>query len=188
MFDWKIIAAVFIALIIVSYVVIGVPGIRDFFGGIASSMGNALESSPFGGLFSSSGVKKTQVELTLYPDSFSFKPELPVNISLGDGTVLQDFRGEISLNLESETISLKQEGTNLVINPKLDLIQVEGLKLSRLDLKEINAQVKSGDIDTKVENGTLEVLDFLGSGSISRDGIVLSGNITKIRGNGWDIG
>jgi len=186
MFDWKIIAAVFIALLVVSYVIIGVPGIRDFFGGIASGVGKALESSPFGGLFSSGGTKKTPVEVTLYPDTFSLKPELPVNIIMVD-TELQDFRGEISVNLADDTISMKQEGSSLVITPRLNLVRIEGLKLSRLDLKEIRANVKSGDIDTNVENGTLEILDFLGEGKITGEYVMLSGNVTRIRGNGWEI-
>jgi len=186
MFDWKIIAAVFIALIVVSYIVIGVPGIRDFFGGIASTVGDALESSPFGGLFSSSGVKKTPVELTLRPESFSLKPELPVNVSLGDGTVLNDFKGE--LVLVNGTMQLKQEGSSLVISPKLNLIEIEGVKLSRLELEGMEVEVKSEEIDTKVDGGSLEVLDFIGSGRISKEGIVLSGNVTRIRGNGWEIG
>ncbi len=187
MFDWKIIAAVFIALLVVSYVIIGVPGIRDFFGGIASGVGKALESSPFGGLFSSGGVKKIYAEITLYPDTFSLKPELPVNITLGD-TVLQDFRGEISMDLANDTISMKQEGSSLVISPRLDLVVIEGLKISRLDLENMKANVKSGDIDTDVENGTLEILDFLGEGKITEEYIMLSGNVTKVKGNGWEIG
>lgn len=187
MFDWKIIAAVFIALIIVSYVVIGVPGIREFFGGLASRVGSALEGSPFGGLFSSSGIKKTPAEITIYPDSFSLKPELPVNISAGD-TGLQDFRGEISVDLVNGTISMRHEGSSLVITPRLDTILIEGLKISKLNLEGIRANVRSGDVDTMVENGTLEVLDFLGEGRVTRDSIVLSGNVTKVRGKGWEIG
>lgn len=186
-FDWKIIAAVFIALIIVSYVVIGVPGIGDFFGGIASKVGEALEGSPFGGIFSSSGIKKTPAEITLYPDSFSLKPELPVNISSGD-TGLQDFRGEISIDLANGTISMRQEGSSLVISPRLELLTIEGLKISRMDLEGIKANVRSGDVDTLVENGSLEILDFLGEGRITREYIMFSGNVTKVRGRGWEIG
>lgn len=185
MFDWKIIAAVFIALLVVSYVIIGVPGIREAFGNLASGIGGLLKNSPFGGLFSS-GIKKIPAEITIYPDALSIKPELPVNITMGD-TVLQDFRGEISLDLANDTISMRQEGSSLVISPKLKLVVIEGLKISRLDLKEIRANVKSGDIDTNVENGTLEILDFLGECRITRDDIKLSGNATSIRGNGWEI-
>ncbi|GAF85839.1 unnamed protein product [marine sediment metagenome] len=186
MFDWKIIAAVFIALIVVSYVVIGVPGIREFFGSAASGIGRLLESSPFGGLFSSGSIKKTPAEITLFPDSFSLKPELPVNISAGD-TLLQDFRGEIAVNLENDTISMKQEGSSLVISPRLELVVIKGLKISRLELEGMRANVKSGDVNTSIENGTLEILDFLGEGRITSDYIKLSGNVTRIRGDGWEI-
>ncbi len=186
MFDWKIIAAVFIALIVVSYVIIGVPGIRESFENTASGIGRLLEGSPFGGLFSSGGVKKTPAEITLYPDALSLKPELPVNISLVD-TVLQDFRGEISVNLEKGTIGMRHEGSSLLISPKLNLVVIEGLRVSRLGLEGIRANVKSGDIDTSIENGSLEILDFLGQGRITKDYIALSGNVTRIRGDGWEI-
>lgn len=186
MFDWKIIAAVFIALVAVSYVVIGVPGIGEFFGDLASKAGKALEGSPFGGLFSS-GAGKAYVEVTLYPDSLSLKPELPVNISAGN-MELRDFRGEISVDLENGTISMKQEGSSLVITPRLELVAIEGLKISRLSLEGIKASVKSGDTNTMIENGTLEILDFLGRGSVSREYVGLSGNATKVRGDGWEIG
>lgn len=187
MFDWKIIAAVFIALIIVSYVVVGVPGIREFFGSVAEGVGKALEGSPFGGLFSSPGIRKTTVEITLYPDSISLKPELPVNITAGD-TWFQGFRGEISVDFANSTISMRPEGSSLVISPGLGLVVVEGLKMGRINLEGITANVKSGDTNTAVENGTLEILDFLGEGRITRGDMVLSGNVTKVRGGEWEIG
>ena len=47
--------------------------------------------------------------------------------------------------------------------------------------------MKSGDIDTNVEKGTLEILDFLGDGKITEEYVMLSGNVTRIRGDGWEI-
>jgi hypothetical protein len=187
MFDWKIIAAVFIALLVVSYIVIGVPGISEFFGNIASGAGNLLEGSPFGGIFSSGAAGGRLVEVTLYPDGFTLEPELPVNVSFGDGTLIEGFKGGIMVDLNNGTISMSQEGSSLVISPKLNMVWIYGLKISRIGLDNITASVKSGDAETSIEDGALEITGFLGEARITRNDIKLIGNVTLVKGDGWEI-
>jgi hypothetical protein len=68
MLDWKVLASAFIALLIVSFILLGSFGSSGFFPNIISGIGDLFGSSPFGDIVPSSATGK-RVTITLYPSN-----------------------------------------------------------------------------------------------------------------------
>ncbi len=181
MFDWKILAASFSALLVVSSVLVGGFGFTDILDKLSDWMGD----SPLGGLVVAPVRATKPVTVILFPEYL----ELPLNdvsFSAGD-TCFDDFTGMLHANLSSGTLSFSPGDTRLRVTVPLSDLTIDDVKIGRLSLNDIRFHVISHALDTSGENASLDVYDFSGKLGISQKFIRLDGNVTSVRGNGKDI-
>lgn len=186
MLEWKILAAAFSALLVISIVLVGNTGVKDLFGGIVGKLTDWLGGSSVslpGGL----GKSGTNiVYITLYPNNFTLSPGYKLNLSLGE-SYFENFNGEISTDFQAGKISLNDKSGFSVSSP-IQPLTIQDLKLSRLQLKEMKFTLVSSQSNITNENGSLDMQGFSGAFSITPSSITLSGNVTKITGDGWSVG
>lgn len=163
-------------VLIVVLIVVGLLSGNIGFNGFLSKVGGWMEGSPFGGFLSTTEESKN-LDMTLYSD-ISLKPDLPVNIS-SDSMSMDDFDGEINIDLEGKSVSLSEANSKLKMNIELGKLDIRGLKLSKLVLKNRKLDLKNGDWDIKTDNGTVEIYNFVGSVVVDEN-INFKGNATKI--------
>jgi len=180
MFDWKILAASFAALLIVSSVLVGGLGFTD----IVDSVRDWLGGSPFGGFvdFPEAGSKAASV--TIYSTPLTLDLDSPINASMGDAS-LTGFSGILISDLNKSTLSFKNDDFTLTFptsNTTLDKIMIGKLVLTNADFSVIN-----DDLETSADNGTLDLSDFSGKITFMDDMTIMSGNFTTINGNGKQI-
>jgi len=180
MFDWKILAASFAALLIVSSVLVGGLGFTD----IVDSVREWLGGSPFGGFvdFPEAGSKAAAV--TIYSSPLTLDLNKPINATIGDVSIT-GFSGTLISNLDDSTLLFKSDTFTLtfpVSNTTLDNIMIGKMFLESADFSIMN-----GDLETSAENGTLEISDFSGRIIFTETAITLSGNFTSISGNNKQI-
>jgi hypothetical protein len=184
MLEWKILAAAFSALLVVSMVLVGNSGIKDMFGGIVGKITDWLGGNPI----SLPGGKpgSNPVTITLYPKNFTLKPEAKLNFSLGESS-FENFNGEVSVDFSTGKISLQEKGSSFSVSSTIQPFAIQDLKISRLQLKEMKFTVMSQSNITS-ENGTLDIQNFQGVFSIGNSTVSFQGNVTKITGEGWSVG
>jgi hypothetical protein len=185
MLEWKILAAAFSALLVISIVLVGNTGVKDMFGGIIGKITDWLGGSSIslpGGLGSG---KANAVLVTLYPKNFTLSPGYKLNITLGQ-SYLESFNGDIVFDFESGRISLKDK-SGLSLSSPIQSFTIQNLSLSRLQIKDMKFTVKAQS-DISNENGTMDIQGFFGTFSVQDSSIAIQGNVTKITGDGWTVG
>jgi hypothetical protein len=186
MLEWKILAAAFSALLVISILLVGNTGVKDLFGGIVGKITDWLGGSSIslpGGL-GKSGLNL--VSVTIYPRNFTLSPGYKLNLTLGESS-FENFNGELSADFEAGNLSLKDKSGFSVSSP-IQPLAIPDMKISRLTLKEMKFSVQSVQSNITNENGSLDIQGFSGVFLISASSITLSGNVTKITGDGWNIG
>jgi hypothetical protein len=185
MLEWKILAAAFSALLVISIVLVGNTGVKDMFGGIIGKitdwMGGTQISLP-GGLGSG---KANAVSVTLYPKNFILTPGYKLNLTLGQ-SYLESFNGDIIFDFDSGQISLRDK-SGLSLSSPMQSFAIQNLSLSRLQIKGMKFAVHA-QTDISSENGTMDIRGFFGTFSVQDSSIALQGNVTKITGDGWSVG
>ena len=181
MLDWKILAASFAALLVVSSVLVGGFGFTD----ILDKLNEWLGGSPFGGFVAAPLRATKPVTVIFFPDYF----ELPVDgVSFRAGDAdFEDFTGTLEANLSSKTISFFPGDTGFRVTLPLSDLAIDDVKIGRLSLEDMDFHVISHALDTSGENASLEVYDFSGKLSINQELVRLDGNVTAVKGNGKDI-
>ena len=184
MLEWKILAAAFSALLVISMVLVGNMGLKDSFGGIVERLTDWLGGStvpiPVG-----SGKSTNTVSIALYPKAFTLTPESKLNLTLGDSS-FENFNGFVTFDFQSGKISLQEKSGFSVSSPLKDFT-IPDLKLSRLQISGMKFTVHT-QTDITSENGTMDIQGFSGTLSLGNSSIILSGNVTKITGEGWTVG
>lgn len=185
MFDWKVIVAGLVAVLLVSSVLVGDFGIKDIFSGTVNKISEWLGSSPFGGLFPSPETSHKEVVISLYPESFILVPETTVDISL-DSINFTNFKGKITTHFQNNTICF-EESAGLNINMPIQRTKIKNVKIRSIKLENIRYRVVSGESDITNENGTIEITSF--SGTVVIEGIFIEfiGNISLVKGSDWSI-
>jgi hypothetical protein len=181
MFDWKILAASFAALLVVSSVLVGGFGFTD----ILDKLNDWLGESPFGGFVAAPVRAVKPVTVILFPEHF----ELPlegVSFSSGDAS-FEGFSGILTANLSSGTVSLTPGDNQFRVTLPLSELAIDDVRIGKLSLEDTDFHVISHALDTSGENVSLEVYDFSGRLSITQELVRLDGNVTSVRGNGKDI-
>jgi len=138
-----------------------------------------FESSPLGGLFSMPVKRMTEIDITFYPGSFDLIPESAVNLT-SNSTWVSNFKGEISVDLDGDSMLLKEGNSQLVIEERLGVVEISALSLGSLELNSMKLSMVSGNWTETTDSGSLKVYDFLGKGIITSDSIELIGNVSKI--------
>ena len=181
MLDWKILAASFAALLVVSSVLVGGFG----FGDILEKLREWLGESPLGGFVSTPSKTPVQVAVIIFPRSFEFSLQ-DSSFTSGD-TDFQGFTGTIQANLTSDLLTFSPSDTALSITMPLSNTSIGGVSIGKLSLDGVDFSVISNALDTSGENASLEVYDFSGRLTVNRELVRLDGNVTSVKGNGKEI-
>ena len=179
MLDWKILAASFAALLVVSSVLVGGFGFTDLLNDLKEWIGE----TPFEGFISlpiDSGSKEAAV--TLYPDSFSL--DVTGSDFTANGAEFSGFTGTVAANLENGTVELSQSGSDFAVRMDLTRLVIGSVVIDQLTLEDMSFSVESNSLDTSGDNATLEILGFSGTVTLTRASVELSGNFSSVKGNG----
>ncbi|MBN2042827.1 MAG: hypothetical protein JW754_03395 [Candidatus Aenigmarchaeota archaeon] len=172
----NVMIAVFISLLFVSLMTVNVSA-----EGLLSDLFNKIkewfESSPFGGLFSQPVKSMEMIDLTFYPEFFSGNAEDPVNIT-SETTKIYNFRG--GMEIGNNGLTLKESGTGLSVEHTGDSFDINGLRISSLELSGMKLSMVSGNWNETSENGTVRISDFLGNFFYRNGSVELVGNVSKI--------
>jgi hypothetical protein len=177
MLDWKILAASFAALLVLSSVLLGGFGIGDFLAGAAEKVRELLGGAPFSGLFTGRGSPEQQITLALFPENFTLVPDSAVAIIIGD-MQLNDFAGEIGIHFDSNELILDEKESSLSIS--LPITETEIKQVSLASLKVENAVFDVAPT-ISTENGTIEVTRFSGTVTITEKSVEFLGNVSSIK-------
>jgi hypothetical protein len=186
MLEWKILAAAFAALLVISIVLVGNTGLKDIFGDIVGRITDWMGNKPFT-LPGENTAGDHGVSVTFYPDNFTLTPEARINFTLSENE-FENFNGEISVDFANNRITLKEKGSSFSVSSPVQPLTIQELKISSLALEGMRFTVKSAQSDITNDNGTIEIKGFLGTFSVGNSSISLEGNVTKITGDGWSIG
>lgn len=181
MLDWKILAASFVALIFISSFLVGNFGIKELVGKIIDKVDDWLSGSPFEGFFKAPSKEDTQterIELVIYPENFSIKPDSVVDIKIGD-IQLNKFSGEINADFRKNKISLNQKDSEFKIEMPVQRTLISNLELKTLS---VNGKIymKTGKWEFNTENGSVQLFGFSGNMEINIDSIGFTGNATRV--------
>ena len=187
MLEWKILAAAFSALLVISMVLVGNSGVKDSFGGIIGKLTDWLGGTPIslpGGIGKPSS---SMVSITLYPSNFTLNPDTKLNLTLGD-SYFENFNGQVSFDFQANKIYLKEKGSSFTVSSPIQDFVMQDFRISRLQLTGMKFTVQSVQSNITNENGNLDIQGFQGVFSAGNSSITLSGNVTKITGEGWNVG
>jgi hypothetical protein len=187
MLEWKILAAAFSALIVISIVLVGNSDINDRFGGIVGKLTDWLGGTPVnlpGGILKSS---TNTVSITLYPENFTLSPDSKLNLTLGD-SYFENFNGQVSFDFQAGKVYLKEKSSTFTVSSPIQSFSMQDFRISRLTLTGIKFTLKSAQSNIANDNGNLDIQGFQGAFSVTNSSITLAGNVTKITGDGWSVG
>ena len=186
MIDWRILAASFTAIILVSSVALGGFG-TGFFSDILDNIGDWLGTSPFSGFFITPTAKTHAVELTLYPETIELSPDSKINLST-EKSKLMNFKGKMTIDFNSQIIRLEESGTSLIFEIPIEEVEVTNVKLSSLSVDNVSLRVSP---DIVSEKGSAQMQNFYGSVLINLDSLSFKGNVSKITAkigeNTWEL-
>jgi hypothetical protein len=174
MIDWKVLASAFIALLIVSFILLEGFGATSIFSGTINSLGEWFGSSPFGGIVPDAGGKR--VTIRLYPTNITLEPDGEVDISTKTST-FTGFRGSININLEDRIMTLSEEGSKFKAMIPSNNVTISGFRLAKLSLEETKFDIEP---DITADNGTIEIKDFFGTCTTRADVLELQGNVSAL--------
>ena len=176
MIDWKILASAFIALLVVSFILLGGFGLGGLFSGGINAIGEWFGSSPFGGFLSSQETDTKSVTVRLFPSNITLKPDDEVVIEAGTMN-LTGFRGHMQMDFEGNAAVLAEDNTKLKVTIPLEGVKISGLRLAKLSLSGMKFTVEP---NVTTSNGTIRITGFSGSASTTADALELRGNISKL--------
>lgn len=185
LFEWKILAAIFAVLIVLSSAIMTNTGVKDFFSNGTGSLGDWFKS-PFGSIFSTPSKTVNPVSIRLISDSITLSMENPVNISAGT-TSIQNFKGSILLDFGSNSSVFLPAGSELRLETSLADIEVADARISKMILEGVGFVVTSENTNITAENDKIEIYDFSGTIRVT-DSVLLSGNVSKVKDEQWSIG
>jgi len=176
MIDWKILASAFIALLVVSFILMEGFGTTSFFSGTLGSIGEWFGSSPFGDLVPVADARGKHVNIMLYTDNLTL--ESSGEIGIETGTVnMTGFSGSIHVDFERGNLVLAESETKLKVTVPIKNIRMSGFTLDKLSLENSRFAIEP---DISTENGTIEIKDFFGSVTAKENGLELDGNVTRL--------
>jgi hypothetical protein len=181
MFDWKIMAASFAALLVVSSVLVSGFG----FGGIIDTLKDFLGDIPFEGLVTSPVRATSQANVTFHPSSFSLGLD-SASFSVGQAS-FTGFSGTISADLSTDNLSIVQKDSDFSVSLPLTEVKIGQAAIGSIHADDTSFTVDSDSLETSGQNASLDVLDFSGSVRITASLVELSGNVSSVKGNGKAI-
>jgi hypothetical protein len=186
LFEWKILAAIFAVLIVASSALVSNTGLKDMFLNSTGSLGDWMHGSPFSSLFATPEKITSGVVIVLDAEELELGFGDPVNITAGESSVL-NFRGVLELNLQENKTKLVPEDSELVLDLRLEEMQISDVKISSLVLENIDFVVRSEKTNITATDDRIEIHDFCGDVKVT-DVVELSGNVSKVKDEKWSIG
>lgn len=183
--EWKILAAIFAVLIVVSSALVGSTGIRDMFMNSTGNLGDWLSESPLGSFFSTPQKVETRVMIKLIADNLTLDLEAPVNISAGKSGIY-NFKGSARFDFMANSSEFVPTGSDIRLNTELGSTDIVGVKISRLILKDVGFVVTSEKTNITATGDDIEIYDFSGDIHVT-DHVLLDGNVSKVKDNQWSI-
>ena len=175
MFSLKVVAAVIVIVIIIALVLINFEGIANRVKGVlggqkADTVGGPGVPGKFSGL----------LDLAVYPEGvFVIKPDSPIDITI-ESTSISDFLGEIRVDYLNKTVKFVDSRTPLKVDYQLSKVDLgSNLKLTKLSLVNTKLNITKDGWSKLLQNGTVEVEGFVGSGVINTDSFQIVGNVSK---------
>jgi hypothetical protein len=151
---------------------------QGFLSDIFEKIKQWFESSPFGNIFAQPVKRMEEIDLTFYPENFSLSLNTFVNIT-SNSTKISNFKGDLLVS--NGYLELKEFGSSLTLEQRIDdLLEIHGLGITNLELKNMKLHMISGNWNETSENGSVKIFDFLGKGIIRKDMVELIGNVSKV--------
>jgi hypothetical protein len=183
--EWKILAAIFAVLIVVSSALVGSPGIRDFFMNSTGNLGDWMAESPLGSFFSTPQKGTTRVLIKLIADNMTLALETPVNISAGKSSI-SNFRGEARFDFKGNSSEFIPRGSDIRLSTELVPTAIRDVKISKLILNDVGFVVTSEKTNITGSGDDIEIYDFSGDIQVT-DHVLLDGNVSKVNDEQWSI-
>ena len=124
---------------------------QDFFSQIMENIRQWFESSPFGNIFSSPLKSTERLSLAFYIDDFSLEIPKPVNITTNTSRI-KEFTGTLEVS-KKENVAYFNEESGLVIEQKIDYIEIENLVIPSYQLTDKKLEIMSGNWNENTDNG-----------------------------------
>jgi hypothetical protein len=138
-----------------------------------------FDSSPLGNLFTAPVKRNEFIRLAFYPETFDFSTADLINITTATGEI-SNFKGTASVDMKNKALYFKESGSSLVIKETIGIINVDNLKISSLELKDMKLSLVSGNWNETTESGSISISDFLGKATIKDDYIEIEGNVSRL--------
>jgi hypothetical protein len=186
--EWKILAAIFAVLIVVSSALVSNTGIKDFFMNTTTGFGDFTQGSPFdwfSSFFSTpvKGVNAVAIKLTV--PNMTLPIEAPANITAG-GSILLNFKGTVDLNFIENSSTFQQAGSDFRFEMEMSEIRISGVSIQKMILQRVDFVVTSESTNITGTDDKIEIYDFSGDITIT-DHILLTGNVSKVNDGQWSI-
>ncbi len=189
MLEWKILAAIFAVLIVVSSALVSNTGIKDFFMNTTGDFEDSTSGSPLDWLtsFFSTPEKVTNpVTIKLMTGNMSLDIATPVNITAGTAGIA-NFKGSVKLDFKKNSSVFMPAGSDIRLDMGLDGTEIRDVQISQLILRGIDFVVTSEKTNITASDDDIEIYDFLGDIVIT-DHVLLTGNVSKVKDEQWSIG
>jgi hypothetical protein len=183
--EWKILAAIFAVLIVISGALVGSTGIKDFFMNSTGGLGDWWSEAPFGSFFSTPQKGTTKVTIRLFADNITLDMEAPVNISAGKSSI-SNFKGLVMFDFKGNSSEFVPSGSDIRLSTELGPTTIRDVRISKLVLKDIGFVITSENTNTTGSGDDVEILDFYGDIHVT-DHVLLDGNVSKVKDEQWSI-
>ena len=182
LFDWKVIVALLIALLVASTALGSTGGVREFLEKGWNKLRSLLSGSPIP--IPSLGGSAVPIKLVL-ESPVALTPDRAVDVSIGD-VQLRQFKGSLTVDRANKTLRLQQNGLELVA-------PLRSAAFADFSIASFSASGVAFTIlpNVTTSNGSIEFKNFHGSVSVSEMGALVEGNVTSLRtsigGREWEL-
>ena len=183
--EWKILAAIFAVIIVISSALVGSSGIRDFFMNSTGNLGDWMSESPFGSFFSTPQKGTTSVMIKLFADNLTLDLEAPVNISAGRSSI-SNFKGLAIFDFRGNSSEFIPAGSDIRLSTELGSTTIRDVRMTKILLKDIGFIVTSEKTNITGSGDDIEIYDFSGDIHVT-DHVLLVGNVSKVNNGQWSI-
>ncbi len=183
--EWRILAAIFAILIVLSSALTLNTGLKDFILGLGGNLGDLFRGSPLlpGDVAAKSAIP---VEIRISGDNISLSLDQPVNITYG-GSTIEGFKGVAFFDLARRSAALAPAGTGMRISVGPGGMLIENARIQQIRFSGVDFSARSEKTNVTEPNGDIEIDGFSGDIRAS-DSLVFSGNVTRVRDGNWAIG
>ena len=187
--EWRILAAIFAVLVVLSSVLVTSTGIKDLFFNTTKGFGDSFKGSPldwFSSLFSTPQKGVNTVEIKVMTDNITLNIEKPANITYGK-TNIANFKGVVTFDFMGKSSTFLPVGSDIRLETELAETSIKSVHMPVLIMNNIDFVVTSEKTNITASNEKIEIYDFFGDLTVT-DAVLFSGNVTKVKDEKWSIG